>query len=559
MRLATFAALALALTPIGGRAATPASFRHAIVVADEPDAAAAGVNVLRAGGTAADAAVAVQAVLGLEEPQSSGLGGGAFLVYYDARTGRTIAYNGRETAPAAATPDLFIGPDGKPLDFFTAVTSGRSTGVPAAVSMLALAQREHGRLAWKDLFADGERLADQGFVVPPRMGAMINLGFLPQPKTPDATAYFSKPGGGRFQAGDVMRNPAYAATLRALAAEGSRALYSGAIAGDIISKVHSPPLPGALSLDDLAAYRPEEAPALCRPYRSFRICTAPPPAGGIGVLELMGLLEHTDIAKEGPAGAKAWATFAQASRLMYADRDYYVADPDFVRVPTEGLLDPAYETRRAALIPAMAPPSPGHPKGAMPHGADRTEEPGGTTHFVIVDAFGDVASMTTTVESIFGSGRMADGFFLNNQLTDFSRDPRDASGALAANAPGPRKRPRSAMSPVIVFDSQGRFVAAVGSPGGPAIIAYVAKALVGWLDWRLSLQQALALPNIVGHGPVVTVEKDTDPTILAGLQAAGLPTRPARFENSGLVGVERTAAGYLGAEDPRREAAARGY
>ncbi|HEY5071436.1 MAG TPA: gamma-glutamyltransferase [Caulobacteraceae bacterium] len=537
----------------------PVTFPHAIVVAAEPDAAAAGLRVLRSGGDAIDAAVAVQAVLGLEEPQSSGLGGGSFMLFYDARTGRTTAYNGREKAPAAATSQLFTGADGKPLNFIAAVLSGRSTGVPGAVAMLALAHREHGRRPWRGLFADAITLAEAGFIVPPRMGAAMNLGYFPQTHTPDAVAYFSKPGGGRHQAGDTMRNPAYAATLRAIASEGPRALYQGRIAADIVARVKEGALPGALTVADLAAYRPEEGPALCRSYRIYRVCSPPPPSGGVGLLELLGILEHTDIAARGPGDPQGWRTFAQASRLMYADRDYYVGDPDFVKVPVAGMLDQAYDAARAGLVGETALPTPGDPPGGPGHGADLTEESEGTTHFVIIDAAGDVVSMTTTVESIFGSGRMVDGFFLNNQLTDFSFSPTQPDGRPAANAPGGGKRPRSSMAPAIIFDRNGKVVAAVGSPGGNSIIAYVAKALVGFIDWRLPLQQAVALPNLVGRGHSVAVEKGADPAIIEHLKASGMPVRSGAGENSGLNGVTVTRAGYAGAVDPRREAVAVGF
>jgi gamma-glutamyltranspeptidase/glutathione hydrolase len=565
MRLAALAALPiliLAAAPIHVRAqpAPAAPYAHAIVVAAEPDAAAAGVKVLRAGGSAVDAAVAVQAVLGLEEPQSSGLGGGAFMLYYDARSGRTTVYNGREKAPAAATPQLFFGPDGKQLDFITALMSGRSTGVPGAVAMLALAHKEHGKRPWSSLFDDAARLADQGFVVPKRMGAAMNLTFFPQTRTPDAVAYFTKPGGGRYQGGETMRNAAYAATLRAIAVQGPGALYAGKIAADIVAKVHEGALPGALTADDLAAYRPEEGPALCRPHHEVVVCSAPPPSGGVGVLELLGILEHTDIAASGPTDPKAWRTFVQASRLMYADRDYYEGDPDFVKnVPVAGLLDPAYDAARAKLVGGTGVPSPGDPPGGPGHGADATVESEGTTHFVIIDAAGDVVSMTTTVESLFGSGRMVDGFFLNNQLTDFSFSPTQPDGRPAANAPAGGKRPRSSMSPIIVFDRRGKVVAAVGSPGGNSIVAYVGKALVGFIDWRLPLQGAVALPNLVGRGRAMSVEKGAEATIVDYLKASGLPVRSGAGENSGLNGVTVTKAGYVGATDPRREAEAIGY
>lgn len=542
----------------------PAPFvaRHAMVAAANPLAAEAGLKVLKAGGSAIDAAVAVQAVLGLVEPQSSGLGGGSFMVYYDARTHTTTAYDGREIAPAGATPGMFLGPDGRPLPFFTAVLSGRSTGVPGAVAMLGLAHAQHGVLPWKRLFGDAERLASNGFVVSPRLAGMI-ASRAPQASAPDMAAYFTAPDGHRLKAGDVLKNPAYAATLRLLAAEGAGALYHGRLADDIARRAHEGPLPGTLSPADFAAYRPHAAPALCRPYRVYRICTANDPSGGSALLETMGLLARTDIARRGPDDPQAWSEFAQASRLMYADRDRYIGDPAFVRVPTQGLLSAAYLDQRARLITPVAgpPPAAGVPPGAPARGPDHTVEPGGTSHFVIIDARGDVLSMTTTVESIFGSGRMVDGFVMNNQLTDFSFSPTAPDGAPAANAVAPGKRPRSAMSPVIVFDAKGRFVAALGSPGGPSIIAYNAKSLVALLDWRLSPEAALALPNLVARGPVFAAEVDKfPPAVVQGLAARGIDLAGGYNEESGLHAVVAApGGGYEGAADPRREGVAIGY
>lgn len=533
---------------------------HAMVAAANPLAVEAGVQVLKAGGSAIDAAVAVQAVLGLTEPQSSGLGGGAFMVYYDAKTGRTTAYNGRETAPAGAGPAMFLGADGKPLPFVQGVLSGRSTGVPGAVAMLAQAHKDHGKLAWKGLFSEAINLADNGFTVSPRLANDIN-GPYPQSATSDTAAHFTKPDGTRYQVGDLLKSPDYAATLRRLATEGPSALYTGKIAADIAAKTHEQPRPGTLSTADLAAYRPEVSDALCRPYRQYRICAPPPPAGGVGVLELMGQLEHTDIASRGPKDPQAWYEFAEASRLAYADRDHYIGDPNFVKAPVAGLIDPTYDARRAALIPELGgqPARYGAPEGAEARGPDATHEPGGTSDLAIVDAQGDVVSMTTTVESIFGSGRLVDGFYLNNQLTDFSFSPTEADGSPAANAVGPRKRPRSSMSPVIVLDQQGRFVAALGSPGGGNIIGYVAKALVGLLDWNLPIGQAFALPNVIGHGDSVAVEAGADPAIIGYLESKGLKVRANAGEESGLHGIVRTAHGYEGAADPRREGIAAGY
>jgi gamma-glutamyltranspeptidase/glutathione hydrolase len=534
--------------------------KHAMVAAANPLAVAAGVKVLKAGGSAADAAVAVQAVLGLVEPQSSGLGGGAFMVYYDARTHTVTAYDGRETAPKGATPDMFMGPDGKPLNYFTAVMSGRSTGSPGAIGMLALAQHDHGLRPWSSLFGTPIDMAQNGFIVSPRLAGFVAFG-QGQARGQDALAYFTKPDGTEVKAGDRLKNPAYAATLRLLAAKGIRAFYTGKIAGDIAARVHQDPIPGTLTAEDLAAYQPKKTPALCRPYRQYTICTPQDPSGGSALLESMGLLARTDINKRGPTDPQAWFEIAQAQRLMYADRDRYIGDPAFISVPTEGLLSTGYLDARAKLIGDVAGPAPkpGDPPGAQPRAVDTTKEPGGTSHMVIVDAQGDVLSMTTSVESLFGSGRMVDGFFINNQLTDFSHNPVDPDGAPAANAVAAGKRPRSAMSPVIVL-KDGRFFAALGSPGGPAILAYNVKALVGVLDWRLSMQQAFALPNVVARGNQYSAETDLlGPEVTAALAARGMKFSTGFGENSGLHGIKAVPGGWQGGADPRREGVAEGF
>src|ERR1700689_909355 len=456
--LAATAALALLPAVHACRSAPPpapaaatvasAATRHAIVGAANPRGAQAGMRVLQAGGSAADAAVAMQAVLGLVEPQSSGLGGGAFITYYDAKKNQVLAYNGRETAPAGASVDMFLGGDRRPLSYATAVLSGRSTGVPGAIAALALLQHKHGKLAWRALFDDAERLATDGFKVSPRLAGMISSG-APQTAAPDVVRYFTKGDGSRYKSGDLLMNPAYAATLRRLAAEGPGGLYKGRIARDNGNRVHQGEFPGPLSRAAFARCRPIESPALCRDWQQYRVCTPPVPSGGIGVLQGLLLLANTDIAARRPDDALAWVELGEAQRLMYADRDRYVGDPAVVDVPVDGLLDPAYLKARAALIGkriADSPPPPGQPPGAKLYGADHTAAPAGTTHLVIVDDNGNVLSMTTTVESIFGSGRMVDGFFLNNQLTDFSFSPQESDGSPAANAVAAGKRPRSAMA-----------------------------------------------------------------------------------------------------------------
>jgi gamma-glutamyltranspeptidase/glutathione hydrolase len=532
--------------------------RPAGIAAANPIAVEAGLEILRAGGNAVDAAVAVQAALGLVEPQSSGLGGGAFLLHYDARTKRITAYDGRESAPAGATPDMFLDADGKPLSYADAVTSGRATGVPGAMAMLGVAHRQHGHLPWSRLFDGVERTAEQGFAVPKRLARFATSDF-PQAKLADARALFGTPDGGTVQAGDTLRNPAYAATLRSLAQQGPRALLEPPIADEIVARTRAEPRPGTLQAADFARYQPRVGEPICRPYRIYVVCVPPPPSSGVSLLQLLGLLSNTDIATRGPSDPEAWFLFAEASRIMYADRDYYVADPVFVQVPVAGLLDPAYVASRAKLIGEGAgpPPAPGDPPAAASaarFGADATVEAAGTSHFVVVDARGDVVSMTTSVESLFGSGRAVDGFFLNNQLTDFSFKSVD-DGRPVANAVAPGKRPRSSMSPVVVLDRDGRLVAALGSPGGSAILAYNAKTLVALLAWDLPLQQAIDLPNLYARGKDFFGEVSKfPPDVIAGLAARGVEVKAGRGEESGLHGIVVQPDGsVVGAADPRRE------
>ena len=553
---------ATAAPPKVAVSAAPTYAPRGMVAAANPLAVEAGLRVLRDGGSAVDAAVAIQAVLGLVEPQSSGLGGGSFMTFYDAKTGKVTAYDGREKAPQAATPRLFLGADGKPLNFVTAVLSGRSTGVPGAVGMLAQAQKEHGKAAWSTLFKDAEVLADGGFTVSPRLAGMINSSRVPQNVAPDVIAYFTKPNGQRYQAGDTLKNAAYAATLRGLAAKGPSALYEGPLAQAIVDKLHQGDLSSSMTLADLKAYRPRSADALCKPWKTYTVCTPNPSSSGVSVIQALMMLEHTDIAQRGPKDPVAWTQLAEAERVMYADRDRYVGDPSFVKVPVEGLLDPAYVAQRAKLIGQTAGPTPtfGLPKGAPVVGPDSTQEPHGTTHMVIVDPQGNVVSMTTTVESVFGSGRMVGGFFLNNQLTDFNFDPKDPDGAPGANAVAGGKRPRSSMVPIIVLDKDGKFLAALGSPGGSAILSYDLKAMVGVFDWGLTMQEAINLPNMVARGDTFSADVEKfGPEMTAALQARGVAIKTGQNETSGLHGVIVRPGGVLeGGADPRREGVAKG-
>ena len=571
--LALSAALQVTLAPIAAQAESipltmpPAkpvvnsTTARGMVAAANPLAVEAGLRVLREGGNAVDAAVAIQATLSLVEPQSSGLGGGSFLMFYDVKTGKVTAYDGREKAPSGAGPDMFLDPTGKPLPFGRAVVSGRATGVPGAVAMLAQAQKEHGKAAWSTLFKDAERLAADGFIVSPRLAGMI-ASRAPQASQPDAVKYFTKPDGARYQAGDLLKNPAYAETVRRIAAEGPSALYEGPIAQAIVDRVSQGELPGTISLQDLKTYKPRSAPALCRPWKVYTVCVPNPQSSGVAVIQALQMLEHTDIGKRGPTDPVAWTLLAQAERVMYADRDRYIGDPSFVTVPVAGLLDPKYVAERAKLITEKAGAAPpfGRPKGAPKVGVDMTQEPSGTTHLTVYDLQGNVVSMTTTVESIFGSGRMVGGFFLNNQMTDFSFSPKEKDGAPAANAVAAGKRPRSSMTPIIVLDKKGKFVAAVGSPGGNAILSYNLKTMVGLFYWNLNMQEAVSLPNLVARGENFSGDAGLfGPEMLAALNARGVAVKVGQLETSGLHGVIVRPNGVLeGGADPRREGIAKG-
>src|SRR6185437_15521182 len=413
-----------------------------------------------------------------------------------------------------------------------------STGVPGVIAMLSAAHARLGVLPWKELFQPAIRAASQGFKVPERLGNFLGEGS-PFPPTTEVRALFSKPNGEPLNAGDTFKNPAYAKTLERIADEGPRALYEGSIAAEIVERTQEQPLPGTMTLKDLADYRSNWAEPLCRPYRQFTVCVPRPPSSGVTLLEMLGILERTDIAERGPNDPQAWFLFAQASRLMYADRDHYVDDPHFVPVPTEKLLDPAYLRLRAQLIGERAGPAP-QPGSIItaPRAKDATRESAGTSHFVVVDAAGDVVSMTTTVESVFGSNRTVGGFVLNNQLTDFSLAPNDESGHPVANEVQGNKKPRSSMSPVIVLDHEGHFVAALGSPGGSAILDYNAKALVALLAWKMSVKAAVELPNLIARGDDYVGELDRfAPGVLAGLRERGVEVRSGRAENSGFHAV----------------------
>jgi gamma-glutamyltranspeptidase/glutathione hydrolase len=528
-----------------------------MVAAANPLAVEAGLEVLRAGGSAVDAAIAVQAVLGLVEPQSSGIGGGAFLVHYDAATGDVVTFDGREVAPQGATPGMFLDAAGKPLPFAVAVRSGRAVGVPGVIAMLGMAHREFGRLSWSRPWQPAIRLAERGFPVSPRLNELIGSALARDAMLPAGRAYLTSDGRTPHAVGAILRNPDYASTLRQVAGRGARVFYEGPLAAAIVAGAAADPMPGSLTLADLAAYRPARLEPVCSGYRVYLVCgMRPPSSGGIGVLAALGILENFEMSSMGPGTVAGWHHLIEAQRLAYADRDKYVADDRLVAVPLAGLTDKDYLRSRAALVSpdrALGVVEAGKPPGAPVRGRDATAEVPGTSHFVVVDPKGNAVSMTTTVESLFGSQRFVAGFFLNNQLTDFSFRPVDDRGEAIANAVAPGKKPRSSMSPTLVF-RDGAFELAVGSPGGNAIIAYVVKTLVGMLDWGLTPQQAVDLPNVIARGAVVVETARIDPAVVESLKGMGHVFRDGRGEGSGLHAVRVTKDGRLeGAADPRRE------
>jgi gamma-glutamyltranspeptidase/glutathione hydrolase len=536
--------------------------RFAIVTANR-HASEAGYEILKRGGSAVDAAIAAQLVLNLVEPQSSGIGGGGFLLHHDAKTQRTAAYDGRETAPAGATPRLFLDPAGKPMSFGAAIGSGRSVGVPGLVAMLEVAHRRHGVLPWRDLFAPAIRLAEEGFPISPRLAQLVARDPL-LPASPTARAYLFTSAGTPKPAGTLLRNPELAATLRAIADGGARAFHSGPIAADIARAVQGDTRgAGTLSTSDLEAYRPIVREALCGNVRAWRICGMPPPSsGGIATIQILAMLGHTGIASVAPDLAVAVHLFSQAGRLAFADRDRWVADPSFVAVPVAGLLDPVYLERRAALIrparpviPAPAGEPPGAPRDARAH-VDARDLPS-TTHVSVIDARGNAVALTSSIESAFGNRTMVRGFFLNNELTDFSFVP-EVDGKPVANRVEPGKRPRSSMSPTIVLDRAGRVSLVVGSPGGTWIINYVARTLVATLDRGESVKAAIDAPNYGSRNGPVELESVTPVAALApSLELLGDTVRILPM-TSGLAGIQRVPGGWLAAADPRREGVPRG-
>ena len=543
------AALAVLLAVCRAQAGLAAP--QAMVAAAHPLAVEAGLEALRRGGTAVDAAIAVQMVLGVVEPQASGIGGGGFLLHYDGVTHAITVYDGRETAPAGATPTMFLGPGGKPLGFRDATVSGISVGVPGALAMLEYAHKEHGKLPWKELFEPAIGIARDGFDVPPRLAAWLGrIPFLAA--EPGIRAVYFNADGSPRKLGERITNPELAETMRLIADQGTRTFYQGSIAAEMVERVRGHVRPGTLSLADLADYRPIKREALCGPYRVWVVCGMPPPSsGGIAILQVLGLLEPFEIWRDTAGDLRSVHLIAEASRLAFADRDRYVADPAFVQVPTAGLLSPAYLAERRKLMSpdrSMGKVGPGVPPGYVERG---------TSHMSIVDRWGNAVAFTTTIEAPFGAQIMVRGFLLNNELTDFSALP-EADGKPVANRVEPGKRPRSSMSPTLVFDRDKQLVAVLGSAGGQRIIGDTLQALIGMLDWNLPVSAAIALPRVINANGATELEAGTPLAGLAdGLRGLGHQVQ-VRGHEGGLTGIRRVGDGWEGGADPRRDGVARG-
>ncbi len=549
------------------------------VAAANPLATDAGYQILKAGGSAVDATIAVQMVLTLVEPQSSGIGGGAFLMHFNGKD--VEAFDGRETAPASATENLLLESSGKPMAFYAAVVGGRSVGVPGTVRMLEMAHRQHGKLPWAQLFVPAIALAENGFNVSARMNALL-LPEVHLKKDPVALAYFYAANGKPWPVGHLLKNPEFAAVLKLIADGGSKALLEGEVAQAIIDKVQKHPVnPGTLAMSDLAGYQAKKREPLCFDYavatKNYRLCGMPPPSSGtIAIGQILGLLNTTNAAsfqlENGLPGADWLHLYTEASRLAYADRAQYLGDPDFVQPPAGNwmsLLNPDYLAARAKLIgpQSMETATPGKPAGTQTSYAPMANQPEyGTSHISVIDPFGNAIAMTTTIEDTWGSRQMvnrgkglAGGFLLNNQLTDFSFAPTDASETPIANRVQGGKRPRSSMAPTLVFDkATGQLVLTTGSPGGALIIHYTAKTLYAVLRWGLNMQQAINLPNFGSlNGPTLLEEKRFSRATVEALRRRGHEVRELNM-TSGLQGIQRTPNGFFGAVDPRREGIAMG-
>ena len=537
--------------------------KHHLISAANPAASEAGREIMRKGGSAVDAGIAAQLVLTLVEPESSGIGGGAFMMVYDPKTKKVISFDGREDAPAADGPNMFLGPDGKPRTYMDLIPGGLSTGVPGVIAMFEMAHKRFGKLPWAALFAPAIRLADNGFPVSRKLARELQQ-FAPQmSQMPDMNRYFYHGNGTPLAQGEIVKNPQLAATLRLIAKGGAKAFYTGKIAQNIVDAVdHAPHNTGSMTLKDLASYHAVERPTVCGTYRSYKLCSmGPPSSGGVAVLQILGMLERFPSSDLQPSTPSEVHLFTQASRLAFADRMKYLGDPDVINVPVRGLIDHGYLAQRSALIdPAkdMGTAAAGTPpQQHADYAPQKSEQLPGTSHLSAVDDKGMVVSMTMTIEFAFGSEIMANGFLLNNELTDFSFNPV-LDGKPVANAAGPGKRPMSAMSPTIVFDPSGKFAMALGSPGGPAIIDFVANTVIAMIDGKLGPQAAAALPHPLNMNSATVIEKGTVLEQLAPqLTAMGHTVVPHDLE-SGLHIIQAVPGGYTGGADPRRDGVALG-
>ena len=549
--------------PIQAASSAGAGPFKAVVSAAHPLASEAGLSILKRGGSAADAAIATMLALTVVEPQSSGIGGGGFIVYQPA-SGPVGSIDGREKAPGVASPKQFLGEDGKPMPFMKAATGGRSVGVPGNVALAAEAHKKWGKLPWATLFEPAIKLAE-GFTISPTMARFIAFGqdSLKQAGPEGRALYYDKDGA-PLKAGTTFRNDKLAATLRLIAAKGADAFYKGPIAASIVKTVSTAEAnPTAMTLADLAAYKAEVRDPVCGTYRQYKICgMGPPSSGGTGVLAMLKQLERFDMKGLGKDNPVSWHLFGESQRLAYADREKWIGDPGFVAVPTKGLADPAYLGARSALINAgdrMAKAEAGMPAGAPTARVNAADnEVAGTTNFAVADSAGNITTWTSTVEKTFGSGLVAEGFVLNNELTDFNFAPED-QGKLTANHVQPGKRPRSAMSPTIVYDASGKPILAIGAAGGVTIVAQVTKAIIGVLDWGLPVEEAIALPQLIAIGDRFAVEKGTMlETMIPAFTAMGHKPVATALPLK-LNGVQRVAGGWRGGADARGEGRPAGY
>jgi gamma-glutamyltranspeptidase/glutathione hydrolase len=555
-RLAVYAVSVLVFAGASASAETIA--KHHIISAANPHATDAGRQMMRQGGSAVDAAIAAQLVLTLVEPESSGIGGGAFMMVYDPKTNTTHSFDGRETAPASATPTMFLDANGKPRPHAEAIPGGLSTGVPGDIAMLEMAHKRYGKLPWAALFQPAIKLATNGFPIGRKLATTIASHAAMAATMPDFKRYFFHADGTPLKQGEILKNPEYAATLKAIAKGGAKAFYSGPIAQAIVDAVNSAPVnKTTMTLADIASYHAVERPTVCGMYRGRKICSmGPPSSGGVAIVQILGMLERFNKNDLMPTSLSGVHLFTQASKLAFADRAMYLADPDAVNVPVAGLVDRGYLAERSKLIdPAkdMGVAVAGTPpEKHAEYAPQRSPQLPGTSHLSAVDDRGQAVSMTMTIESAFGDYLMANGFFLNNELTDFSFDPI-LNGKPVANAPAAGKRPLSAMSPAIVFGRDGKFWIATGSPGGPLIIDFVAQSLIAMIDTQMKPQATTALPRVVNlNGPTILEKGTSVEALIPQLKAMGHQVVTFDIE-SGLHIVQRVKGGYIGGADPRRD------